>query len=151
MGSEWELFFVNSGPAALTLMEKNTFDVVVSDMRMPGMNGAELLSEVMQRYPQTVRFILSGFAEQQTVVECVGAAHQFLMKPCDWKTLKAALTRVCALDVFLRNDRLKALVSKLSVLPSIPSVYFRVLKELQSPHANIGTIGEIVATDPAMT
>lgn len=150
MSEEWEISFLSSAAEALRLMEKSAFDVVVSDMRMPGMTGAQLLSEVMQRYPQTVRFILSGYAEQEAVAKCVGAAHQFLMKPCDLQTLKSALMRVCALDVFLRNEKLKALVSKMSVLPSVPSVYFRVLKELQSSSASIEKIGEIVATDPGM-
>src|SRR5207237_4368608 len=77
-------------------------------------------------------------------------ADQFLMKPCDLQTLKTALIRVCALDVFLHNEKLKTLVSKMSVLPSVPSVYFRVLKELQSPLATTERVGEIVATDPAM-
>jgi len=151
MSHEWDLSFQTSGIEALALMKKKNFDVIVSDMRMPGMNGAQLLVEVVQQHPHIVRFILSGYAEQEAVAKCVGAAHQFLMKPCDLETLKSALVRVCALDVFLRNDKLKALVSKMSVLPSVPSVYFRVLKELQSPYARIEKIGEIVATDPGMT
>jgi HD-like signal output (HDOD) protein/ActR/RegA family two-component response regulator len=151
MADEWETSFQTSGPAALALMEKKTFDVIVTDMRMPGMTGAQLLSEVMQRYPQMVRFILSGYAEQELVVKCLGAAHQFLMKPCDLQTLKSALIRVCDLDVFLRNEKTRTLVGKMAVLPSVPSVYFRVIKELQSSSASVERIGEIVATDPSMT
>ncbi len=151
MEDEWEVSFRNSGAEALALMEKSRFDVIVSDMRMPGMNGAQLLSEVMERHPQTARIILSGYAEQENVAKCVGAAHQFLMKPCDLETLKSALLGVCALDVFLRNEKLKALVANMTVLPSVPSVYFRVLKELQSPMARLETIAEIVSTDPGMT
>src|SRR6185295_16650697 len=110
MVDEWDLSFQTSGAEALALMKQKSFDVIVSDMRMPGMNGAQLLVEVVQQHPHIVRFILSGYAEQEAVAKCVGAAHQFLMKPCHLETLKSALVRVCALDVFLRNDRLKALV-----------------------------------------
>jgi len=151
MNQEWDVSYRNSGPEALALMEKSRFDVIVSDMRMPGMNGAQLLSEVMERHPQTARIILSGYAEQESVAKCVGAAHQFLMKPCDLETLKSALLRVCALDVFLRNEKLKALVANMTVLPSVPAVYFRVLKELQSPTTTVEKIAGIVSTDPAMT
>jgi putative nucleotidyltransferase with HDIG domain len=151
MSHEWDLSFQTSGTEALALMKQKNFDVIVSDMRMPGMNGAQLLMEVAQQHPHIARFILSGYAEQEAVAKCVGAAHQFLTKPCEVETLKSALVRVCALDVFLRNEKLKALVSKMSVLPSMPAVYFRVLKELQSPYASIEKIGEIVATDPGMT
>ena len=74
-----------------------------------------------------------------------------LMKPCDVATLKATLTRVCTLDEFLSNEKLKALVARLEVLPSLPSLYFKILQELQSPFASIDRIGEIVALDLGMT
>lgn len=151
MGGTWEVHCAQSGSEALALMEQMPFEVVVSDMRMPGMNGAQLLTEVMQRYPHTARLILSGYAEQEVVAKCVGAAHQYLMKPCDVMTLGAVLQRVCALDVFLKNEHLKSLVSKMDVVPSLPSLYFRVLEELQSPTASLDRIGELVAMDPGMT
>jgi len=151
MNEQWEMFFATSGPDALALLEKMPFEVIITDMRMPGMNGAQLLSEVMHRYPRTARIILSGYAEQEAVAKCVGAAHQYLIKPSDLATLKSTLSRVCALDLFLSNETLKALVSKMGVLPSLPSLYFRILQELQSPFASIERIGEIVTMDPAMT
>jgi HD-like signal output (HDOD) protein len=115
------------------------------------MNGAQLLTEVLQSYPRTARIILSGYAEQESVAKCVGAAHQFLLKPCDVMTLRTTLTRVLALDVFLNNERLKGLVAQMGSLPSVPSLYFRIIRELQSPDASIERIGEIVSQDPAMT
>jgi len=105
----------------------------------------------MRRHPQMVRLILSGYAEQESIAKGLGAIHQVLMKPCDLQTLKSTLTRVCGLDAFLRNEKARALVASMSVLPSVPSVYFRVVKELQSSDASIDKIGEIIATDPGMT
>ena len=147
MKDEWELYFANSGPEALELLERVPCEVVVSDMRMPGMNGAQLLNEVMKRYPKTARIILSGYAERETVAKCVGAVHQFLQKPSDILTLKSTLTRVCALDLFLHDGKLRALVAQMGVLPSLPSLYFRVLQELQSPNASAERIGELVGMD----
>jgi HD-like signal output (HDOD) protein len=151
MVDEWDLHFAKSGPEALALLEKTPCEVIVSDMRMPGMNGAQLLNEVMRLYPKTARIILSGYAEREVVAKCVGAAHQFLSKPSDVVTLKSTLARVCALDVFLQDEHLKALVAQMGVLPSVPTLYFRVLQELQSANASIERIGELVAMDPAMT
>ena len=82
MRNEWEMEFVDSGSKALARMADAVFDVVVSDMRMPGMNGAQLLNEVMMRYPSTVRLILSGHADQDLIMKCVGSTHQYLSKPC---------------------------------------------------------------------
>jgi putative nucleotidyltransferase with HDIG domain len=151
MKDEWQLHFATSGPEALALLEQTPCEVVVSDMRMPGMSGAQLLNEVMQRYPKAARIILSGYAEREAVAKCVGAAHQFLQKPSDVLSLKATLKRVCALDVFLQDEKLKALVAQMGVLPSLPSLYFRVLQELQSPEASAERIGELVGMDPAMS
>jgi HD-like signal output (HDOD) protein len=151
MADEWELIFADSGAEALRILAHTPCEVLVSDMRMPKMNGAQLLTEVMQRYPMTARFILSGYADQQQVAECVGAAHQFLLKPCNVDVLRATLQRVCSLDVFLKNDNLKRLAARLSVVPSLPTLYFQVLRELQSSQPSIERLGQIVASDPGMT
>ena len=79
--NEWDMHFVTSGQEALDLLESNTFDVIVSDMRMSGINGAELLSRVREKYPHMVRIILSGYSDQDLLLKAVRAAHQFLTKP----------------------------------------------------------------------
>ncbi|HEY0455759.1 MAG TPA: response regulator [Verrucomicrobiae bacterium] len=151
LDENWDLQFAGGAQEALALMAKMPFHVIVSDMRMPGMNGAQLLTEVLRLYPRTARIILSGFAEQESVAKCVGAAHQFLLKPCDVMTLRSTLTRVMALDQLLDGDHLKVLVSRMGALPSLPSLYFRIIQELQSPSASLERLGNIVAQDPAMT
>jgi HD-like signal output (HDOD) protein/ActR/RegA family two-component response regulator len=151
LNDDWEPHFAASGPEALKLLSQQPFQVIISDMRMPGMNGAQLMTEVMAKYPKTARLILSGYAEQEAVAKCVGAAHQFLMKPCDVTTLRNTLSRVLALDVFIDNEKTKGLVSQMGVLPSLPSLYFRIMKELQSSNASIEAIADIVSMDPAMT
>jgi len=94
MREEWDMEFVDSGAAALRALDAGRFDVIVSDMRMPGMNGAELLAEVMRRHPTTVRLILSGYADKDLILRCVGSTHQYLSKPCDPEALKATIQRV---------------------------------------------------------
>ena len=92
MREQWEMEFVTSGPAALERMAQHSFDVVVSDMMMPGRSGAELLNEVMQRYPQTIHLILSGHADKELIMRWVGATHQYLSKPCTTEDMVQALT-----------------------------------------------------------
>src|SRR5262245_37814840 len=77
MRHEWEMQFAMSGPAALERLAEQTFDVIVSDMRMPGMTGAQLLTEVSQRHPHIVRIILSGQADQEDILRSVGPTHQY--------------------------------------------------------------------------
>ena len=151
MTNDWETTVAEGGPQALALMEKQPFDVVISDMRMPGMNGAQLLNEVMRRYPKTIRIVLSGHADEQTVQETVGVAHQWLAKPFDHRVLKSILKRIAAAHDRLDDKDLKELIGRLTRLPSAPHIYFRILEVLQSPDSSMEGIAEVVAQDPALT
>ena len=88
MQDKWDVHYASTPHQALAMVEKQAFDVVISDMRMPGMNGAVFLSHVMKRHPRTARLIMSGYSDQEEVAQSLGAAHQFLKKPCDLITLK---------------------------------------------------------------
>ena len=149
--NEWEMEFCSSGAQALERMAASPFDVVVSDMRMPGMNGAELLNQVMQRQPRTVRLILSGHADQDLIMKCVGTTHQFLSKPCEPETLKNTIARATSLGFQMQNEKLMAVVARMDRLPSFPALYADIVKALQDPEVCMEEVGGIVAKDMAMT
>lgn len=149
--NEWQMEFAESGEEALTLMADLPFDVVVCDMRMPGMDGAQLLSETMARYPGTVRIILSGQSDQESVLRAVSPAHQYLSKPCNAETLKATVARACSLRDTLSQESLIRLVSQVTTLPSLPHVYTQLLEELQSENASVQNVAELIAQDVSMT
>ncbi len=151
MRQEWEMAFATSGAEALGLMSQTPFDVVVSDMRMPGMDGAQLLTEVMRRHPQTVRIVLSGHSDKEMILRSVGPTHQYLAKPCDPEMLKETVARSCALRELLNSPSLKDLVSQMNSLPSLPDLYMKVVQELSLPNASIQRIGDIISQDVGMT
>jgi HD-like signal output (HDOD) protein len=151
MRDEWDMEFVANGETALARMAQGPFDVVISDMLMPGLNGAELLGEVMARYPKTVRLILSGHADRELILKCVGSAHQYLSKPCDAETLKATVTRATSLESSSQNDQLMALVARVEILPSLPALYTDIMECLRSPDFSMEDVGAIIAKDIAMT
>src|SRR5437868_3428168 len=144
LNGEWDMAFVESGQKALELMAELPFDVVIADMRMPGMNGAQLLAEVWKRFPKTVRLILSGHADPDLILECVGTAHQYLSKPCQAKDLKAAISRASNLEQSLKDESLRHLVSRLESVPSIPSLYVEIVEKLQNPLVDSEEIAEII-------
>jgi putative nucleotidyltransferase with HDIG domain len=148
---EWEMSFVSSGIEALKLMGETPFDVVVSDMRMPQMNGAELLAEVLKRHPQTVRLILSGHADQDLVLKCVGSTHQYLAKPCRPDDLKAAIERASDLNQSLKDKGLRQLISCMQRVPSMPTLYLQIVEKLHDPEIGLDVIGDIIAKDLGMT
>jgi len=147
---DWEMEFVESGPDALDRLAASSFDVIVSDMRMPGMDGSELLQEIADRFPSTVRMILSGQCEHNAVLKCVGPTHQFLAKPCDPELLKSTVARACRLRDHLPDEWIKQVVSSVQSLPSWPMNHSEFIRELQSPAPSIQHIGEIVSRDPAV-
>ena len=149
--NEWETEFVTSGAKALELMAQQPFDAIVSDMLMPGMNGAELLGEVMKRYPKTIRLILSGHADKDLILKCVGSTHQYLAKPCDADALKATVLRAAAVQNTFRDERLKVLITRMDRLPSIPALYMQIVEALRKPDVTLEEVGWIISNDMAMT
>jgi HD-like signal output (HDOD) protein len=148
---EWEMTFVESGSAALAELAREPYDVVVSDMRMPGMDGAQLLTEVMRRYPRIVRIILSGHSDQEMILRSVGPTHQYLTKPCDAQELRDTIGRAGALRNWLHGDALMSVVSQIHSLPSLPDLYLEIVQELQSPEASLQKVGAIISKDIGMT
>jgi YesN/AraC family two-component response regulator len=76
--NEWDMHFIESGSQALEFMRCQAVDVVISDMVMRGMDGAQLLTEVGKRHSNTVRIVLSGHAGNDGVFRLIGSAHQYL-------------------------------------------------------------------------
>ena len=148
---DWEMQYVMSGAQALEIMDAKPIDLIVTDMRMPEMDGADLLREVMKRHPETIRMVLSGQADSQLVMKAVGVAHQFISKPCDPETLKSIVNRAISLRTLLEDNSLKSIISEMDTLPSLPTLYLEMTEELQSPEPSIQKVGQIIARDPAMT
>ncbi len=151
MREQWDMRFCESGEAALVELAAVPADVVVSDMRMPGMNGAELLTAVMRRWPSTVRLVLSGHADLELVHRTVGPTHQYLQKPCDADTLKATVARAAKLRMLLTNDRLRSLAGRMDSIPCLPALYLQIVELLQKPGATTEQVGVLVAQDLGMT
>jgi putative nucleotidyltransferase with HDIG domain len=148
---DWDLQFAPGGPEALALMANQPFAVVISDMRMPGMNGAQLLQEVQKRHPLTIRVILSGHADQELVTQCVGVAHQYLAKPCDAETLKATLDTLRAMAGPEVTPEVRRLVGTLERLPALPGLYRDLQAALRREDTGPAEVGAIIQQDPAMT
>lgn len=151
MRSEWEMAFAPGGEAALALLQESPFDVIVTDMRMPGMDGATLLEIVRERHPSTLRIILSGYTELQASLRAVPVAHQFLLKPCDPEMLRAGIARSTSLGEVLDSKMLTSLVGSLRDLPSLPRVFSELKVALAQPKVSIERIAGIIEQDIALS
>ncbi len=151
MRHQCEMQFVTSGEAALTTLAQAPFHIVVSDMRMPGMDGATLLKEVQRRYPHIVRIVLSGHSDQTMIHHSRGVTHQYLTKPCEADVLKATMMRTCNLCESLAQDSLRNLVAGMSSVPSHPARYSQVTREIESKNSSLLAIATIISQDMGMT
>lgn len=149
--SHWEVAFASSGEEALALLEQRMFDVVVTDMRMPGMDGTALLKQVRVSHPEVLRFVLSGQAENESLLRAFGPAHQYLSKPCDILQLKHAVDRALAIKDCLANEQLQSIVAKIDRLPSLSDNLRRLHQLLENPEASLDEISSIVGSDVSMT
>jgi HD-like signal output (HDOD) protein len=144
---EWEVAFAPSGQSALALMEASPFDVIVSDLRMPVMDGAALLARAREKYPHVVRIILSSHTELSSALRVVPVAHQFLAKPCDAEMLRVAIERACHLKALLHDDSIRRTVGALGELPSLSSTYHALTLALADPDTPLQKIARIVELD----
>lgn len=151
MRNDWDMVFAGGGEEALNVLEQGAFDVVVSDMRMPGMDGATLLNEVQRRYPHIVRIVLSGHSDRQMILQSIGGTHQFLAKPCELDKLRATIQRACALRELLSGDSIRRVVAGMRTVPSLPALYTKIQMEVQSATSSLKTISDIIAQDMGMT
>jgi response regulator RpfG family c-di-GMP phosphodiesterase len=92
-GKAYSIFMANSGQEALDILENETMDIIVSDMRMPEMDGATFLAKTVDLHPTSRRILLTGYSDQESTVRAIneGQVHQYIMKPWDNDALKATI------------------------------------------------------------
>ncbi len=147
----WEVCFAEDGQQALALLAAEPFDVVVSDMRMPGISGAKLLEQVRQANPGTARIVLSGHADQDVVVAAAGPAQQYLAKPCDPEALVAAVRQVLAARSLVTDPTWRDRIGGLTSLPKPPAVYAELVALAENPETRLSDLVEIVQRDISLT
>lgn len=150
-GRQWEMEFAEGGDAALRRLESEPFDAVVTDMRMPGMDGVALLEAIRIRRPSVVRIVLSGHSAADSIYRTVGLAHLFLAKPCDPADLVRMIERACVVGHLVDSDRVREIVGQVDALPALPDTCRRLMAELSTPEPSIRAIAEVVGRDPGVS
>lgn len=151
MRDQWNMSFVSGGGEALEMVRQECFDVIVTDMRMPEMDGASLLQQVRSICPFTVRIALSGQAKEDTVLDALGSAHQYMSKPCNADELQGTIQNACRIRDLLGEHWMKEKISMLNAIPSLPENYCELRNELSLPDASIERVSCVVAKDIGMT
>lgn len=151
MRKEWEILYTTGGALALAVLREKHIDVIVSDIRMPGIDGTQLLTQVKEKYPNVVRITLSGYANDNLALRNTRIVHQSLAKPSNGDDIKRTIERAFKLRTELNNEKLLGFVNSIDELPSLPEIYLKLEKEINSPDSSIDRIANIISTDPIIT
>jgi len=147
----WEMTFKSSAVAGLNSLEQAPADVIVTDMRMPMMDGAAFLAEAAKLCPGATRIVLSGQTDESALARAAISAHRYLTKPCTNAELSSAISRALELRALLQNEQLRSRIGGIERLPTVPSVYRALNEALLTDGASPELIAEIIQEDVAMS
>src|SRR6202034_3890368 len=149
--AKWHMTFVDSGADALLRFEQTPHDVIVSDISMPGMDGAQLLHAISERWPATIRIALSGMSDVEQKLRLLPLAHQYLSKPCRPEQLEDAVARSLQLREELTHPSVQAIVGRIRQLPARPQVFSRLQVAMARPDATAREVARVIGSDTALT
>ncbi|HVT34528.1 MAG TPA: response regulator [Nevskiaceae bacterium] len=139
------------GKEALLALQAEPADVVVADLSMPEMDGAQLLRCVRDLHPRTMRVLLATPGERAQALAAMAAAHQVLVKPVAPASLRKSITRVYELQNKLHSPGVLHAISKQSSLPAVPKLYWQLAREVDGSTATSASVSAILQQDPSMT
>ena len=135
---------------AIAILQKESINILLTDLRMPGRDGHSLLSEVQRRWPDVVRLVLSGHIERQPWMTGVPLAHGFLAKPCSWDEIQVQLHRAAATQERLAAAGVAETVDKLGALPPVPDLFRRLTDAVADPRMGTTHLATIVEAAPSI-
>lgn len=146
--TEYETFYAIGGKEALDILEREKIDLIISDMRMPEINGYQLLKEVRQKYPATMRVILSGYAEEKEIIKALqdGSTRMYLMKPWDNEKLLKIIEQLLIVGQLFKDKKVLEIINSIDGLPTLPAVYRKVCNLIEE-NAEIETIAKVIEDD----
>ncbi len=147
MRDVWKMEFVTKGLDALKAMKGEHYDVIVCDMKMPGMDGVKLLEKVQKRSPDTIRFMLTGCSDQPMRNKAIRCVHQFVTKPCQADVLSNMISRAFSLHERIKSEGPSGVISSLKSLPVMPKAYQKVIDAFNDPYCSPRTIGRMISSD----
>jgi len=148
MDTDYEIVIAEGGEEALKILEKQQFNMVISDMKMPYMDGYDLLSKVKELYPKTVRIILSGYSDEKVVFHALqkNIARLYVFKPWKNDELIQIVTQLLETEDILNNSNLLNFINNIENLPTIKANYQHIIN-LINDDTDISTISNEIEKD----
>ena len=146
----WEKCMSSTFDEAVAALQTGSFDAVVA-AHHADKSSAKLLNWAAEHHPKVARLIIADHREREDVLRAVLATHQFLPRPVVPAVLAGTIESALLLGGSLPNEVLLTLAASIKVFPPMPSLYFKVMGELNSPDYSAQTVADILSKDLAMT
>src|ERR1700730_14047573 len=148
---DWDMHFAEGGAKAIELMQDSHFDVLVTDLRMPGVDGTTLVARARADFPGTIRVVLSGYADERQSQGLVSLAHRYLSKPCEPKQLEECIDRCLATQALIESPELRVRLGAVGALPPMPSTFAALQRALADPSIELSKVSAIIEKDPVVS
>ncbi len=148
MDTEYEVLTAGSGEEALEILADEKVDIVITDMRMPVMDGYQLLEKIKERHPNVLRIILSGYSEKNTILAALqkNLAKLYILKPWDNDKLILLVDQIFETENILHDSNLLDLINNTDELPTLKSSYLQIM-DLIDTDADLVKIASAIERD----
>jgi len=147
---DWNMHFAQGGANAIALMRETHFDVLVTDLRMPEVDGTTLLARTRTESPDTICIVLSGYSDEEQSQRLISLAHRYLSKPCEPTRLEECVNRCLAIRALIQSEDLRAQLGSLGALSPMPATFAALQRVLADPKTDARKVATIVQKDPAI-
>lgn len=148
---DWDMHFADGGARAIELLRDSRFDVLVTDLRMPSMDGTKLVAWARDESPETIRVVLSGYADEVQSRRLVSLAHRYLSKPCESIRLEECVDRCIATQSLIQSPELRARFGAVAALPPVPAIFAALQQALADPGTDSNAVARIIQRDPGIS
>lgn len=146
----WDINVAYSGQEALELLDEEPVDIIVSDLRMPEMDGSQFLERAKVQCPNSIRFILSGYADQDLMLKATGVAHRYLTKPCDSQELIDAIRQVFETRSLMANEEIAHYVNDTGELHADNKALQQILDLTNDPESDLDELARLIESQPTV-
>ncbi|MBP6491975.1 MAG: HDOD domain-containing protein [Clostridia bacterium] len=150
--TNYEIITAGNGVFALEIMKITQIDMVISDIRIQGMDGVELLSSIKELYPNVIRIIMTSFAEDPSVFKAIlqNIARFYILKPWSNEKLLEYIEQIFETEYILKSNHLLKLINNVEKLPTIESSYQKILGMIEKD-ADTRAISDEIEKDFAIS
>ena len=155
MDTEYNILTAESGACALSMLEHETVDLVITDMRMPVMDGYQLLCNIKALYPDILRVILSGYSDEDIILKALqcNIAKLYIFKPWNNEELLKLIGQLFETERFFKRSDLLSIIKNIDELPTIKSSYIRILDMIDrdTDESDMAHIASFIETDQSIS